>query len=825
MGLNTSFDTNLLQTQHPGDLSNHANLIDSTGQFTTQDKPVSHLLATPELGPIHQAVDHSLAIMGDEFLINKAVQERLSYPEPLLQPIGCDQLTGRQSDFAIGEPMLSAFDDTPGTASDLGVLNGRRTISGSVDKGDRADYYRFELDSPGDFEVALENLAANADLSLYRQSADGEITLLKKSFKGGTESEQISLADLNKGLYLLQVEGIKDADTDYDLIATVDKAGDTIDDARDLGTLSKSLTLTDFLSEADGADYYQFDIDNPSLFTLVVDNFALEDLDTSYAIRVRVAQDSNEDGTVDFEDRDEIAFSHSWYSPFSGSELLEPGTYYLRVLSSSAELEAPVSSNYELSIFTQPVDVLPDGAGASLSDARQLGALSGTHTYSDYVGVLDYIDIYSFELNEPTQLTVTLNGLESNVDLSLISDKNENDVRNSELFEFIEESNLPGVTPEVIETVLPTGKYYVQVLGSSNTTYDLTLDAEPISVTQPENYSSEFGYGLIDAASAIRKVIDSPPLNEVPDRGGLNWGLDQINAPEVWKQGYTGQDTIVAVIDTGVDFNHVELKDNIWTNSDEIPDNGIDDDNNGFVDDIRGWNFVSDTSDVYDDEELTHGTHVAGIIAAANDGFGATGVAYDAKIMPVKVLDELGIGENAGLIDGIRYAVDNGADVINLSLGGPVGDPELEAAIHYATEQGTVVVMAAGNGSPSFFDNYGYNTPGYPARYADEWGIAVGAVDRNNELADFSNRAGFKPINYVVAPGVDIYSTVGNIFYPSEFLTGTSEAAPYVAGVAALLLSANPDLTAQEIEDLIISTANPDAVIVPEPDEFPTFEA
>ena len=826
MGWDTSFDTNLLQTQHLGDLSNHANLIDSTGQLIIQDKPISHLPSTPELGPIHQTANGSLDIMGSEFLINGVLQERLSHPEQLLQIKGRDQLTGRQSDSAIEEQMLSAFDDTPGTASDLGVLNGRRTISGSVDKGDRVDYYRFELDSPGDFEVALENLTANADLSLYRQSTDGEITLLKESSKGGTESEHISLADLNKGSYLIQVEGIKDADTDYDLIATVDKAGNAVDDARDLGTLGETRTFADFLSVADVDDYYQFQIDEPSLFTLAVDNFILEELNSTYAINVDVAQDFNGDGIVDFDDLDENVLFDGFFIPFGSSELLEPGTYYLKVSAPGLEdSESTASSNYEVSVFAQPVIAPPDSAGTFLSDARQLGSLQKTQTYSDYVGVLDRQDVYSFELNEPTQLTVTLSGLESDVILSLINDKNEDEDLDPSLFEILEDSNLPGITPEVIETVLPAGEYYVEVLGSSNTTYDLMLDAEPISITQPKDYSTEFGYGLIDAAAAVGKAIDSPPLNEVPDIGGLNWGLDQINAPEVWKQGYIGQDTIVAVIDTGVDFNHVELKDNIWTNSDEIPGNGVDDDNNGFVDDIRGWNFVSDTNDIYDNDSVTHGTHVAGIIAAANDGFGATGVAYDAKIMPVKVLDEFGSGDDAAVSAGIRYAADNGADVINLSLGGSVANSELEAAIRYATEQGAVVVMAAGNGD-SFY-GFALDTPIYPAQYADEWGIAVGAVDRNNELADFSNRAGFKPVDYVVAPGVDIYSTVGTSFYPSDFLTGTSEATPYVAGVAALLLSAHPDLTAQDIQNLIISTANPEAVIVPEPDEedFAPFDA
>ncbi|MEZ6116119.1 MAG: S8 family serine peptidase [Pirellulaceae bacterium] len=151
--------------------------------------------------------------------------------------------------------------------------------------------------------------------------------------------------------------------------------------------------------------------------------------------------------------------------------------------------------------------------------------------------------------------------------------------------------------------------------------------------------------------------------------GGANdWNLNAINAPEVWSQGYTGEGIVVAVVDTGVDWTHVDLASNIWTNADEIAGDGIDNDRNGYVDDVYGWNFANRNANVQDANG--HGTHVAGTIASLRNGSGSTGVAHDAQIMPVKVLGNNGSGSDYAVSQGIRYAVDNGADVINLSLGG-----------------------------------------------------------------------------------------------------------------------------------------------------------
>lgn len=301
-------------------------------------------------------------------------------------------------------------------------------------------------------------------------------------------------------------------------------------------------------------------------------------------------------------------------------------------------------------------------------------------------------------------------------------------------------------------------------------------------------YSSNSGYGLIDASKAVAKSVGQNTFADVPDLGGNNWGDDLVKAPESWAKGYTGQGVVVAVLDTGVDINHEDLKNNIWTNT-------SDDNQDGYVDDIHGWNFVDDNNDVMDRDG--HGTHVSGSIAAERNDKGATGVAYNAKIMPVKVLDDNGSGSYDNISKGIYYAVDHGADIINLSLGGGGGNKMMQDALEYASNKGVIVVMAAGNS--------GASSPIYPARYAEKTGVAVGAVDRDGSLASFSNRAGNKELTYVTAPGVSIYSTVPDNGYASY--SGTSMATPHAVGVIALMLSANNSLSDSQVRQILADTS------------------
>ncbi|WP_017318960.1 S8 family peptidase [Mastigocladopsis repens] len=337
--------------------------------------------------------------------------------------------------------------------------------------------------------------------------------------------------------------------------------------------------------------------------------------------------------------------------------------------------------------------------------------------------------------------------------------------------------------------------YSVNLSGRSS--FDLATNDNEEQLLNDNGYNSTSGYGLIDAAAAVSQAVGQNTFADVSDLGSNNWGADLVNAPEAWAQGYTGQDVVVAVLDTGVDYTHDDLNDNIWTNSSEIADNGKDDDGNGYIDDVYGWSFADNNNNTLDNSDYGHGTHVAGTIAGENNGFGVTGIAYDSKIMPVKVMDDQGSGSYSWVSQGIYYAVNNGADVINLSLGSDYPNSTLEEAIEYASSKGVVVVMAAGNDGDS--------QPGYPAGYADTTGIAVGAVDQNNNMADFSNQAGTNELTYVTAPGVDVYSTVPGNNYASY--SGTSMATPHVAGVVALMLSGNQSLTDTQVRQMISETA------------------
>lgn len=360
----------------------------------------------------------------------------------------------------------------------------------------------------------------------------------------------------------------------------------------------------------------------------------------------------------------------------------------------------------------------------------------------------------------------------------------------------------------MVFTVKPNTRYLIRVTSyrpRRTGTFTLRVKSFP---PPADGYNFFYGSGLVDAAASLRQSTGQA-IPAAPPLGGNAWNLDLINAPAAWAQGITGQGTIVAVVDSGVDYNHPDLVDNLWLNPGEIPNNNLDDDRNGFVDDVRGWNFVDDNNDPMD--RNGHGTQVAGIIAADDNGFGSIGVAYNAQIMPVRVSNDSGTDPN--IAAGIRYAVNNGAKVINLSLGGNPGvgnSLELEEAIAFARQSGVSLVLAAGNER----QDYGAIQPGEPALFAStrNFGISAGAVDIDRQVTTYSNPAGRLRPTFVVAPGEDVYTTTLNGDY--DTFGGTSFAAPHVSGIIALMLSANPTLTPAEIAAILTATANSTTVSV-----------
>ena len=269
-----------------------------------------------------------------------------------------------------------------------------------------------------------------------------------------------------------------------------------------------------------------------------------------------------------------------------------------------------------------------------------------------------------------------------------------------------------------------------------------------------------------------------------------------IDATGAWGLSSGSNNVVVAVIDTGVNYTHSDLSSNIWNNTDEIPGNGKDDDGNGYIDDVRGWNFVNSTNDPIDDQK--HGTHVSGTIGAVgNNAIGVVGVNWHVKIMPLKTFDRTGYGNTSDAIEAIKYANTNGASIISNSWGGSEYSQALKDAIDASP---AVVVCAAGNG----YGNDNDKIPVFPASYNSSNIISVAATDHNDTLASFSN-FGLNSVD-IAAPGTDILSTY---FYGNyTYMSGTSMATPHVSGVAALVKAVNPSLTSAQIKNIILSTVD-----------------
>lgn len=296
-----------------------------------------------------------------------------------------------------------------------------------------------------------------------------------------------------------------------------------------------------------------------------------------------------------------------------------------------------------------------------------------------------------------------------------------------------------------------------------------------------------------------------PKLYGLNNTGQTNGISDaDIDAPEAWSQTTGSSDTAVAVIDTGVDISHPDLENNIWTNPDEVAGNNKDDDGNGYVDDVHGWDFYNEDKTVYDSGDGdTHGTHVAGTIAAeGNNDIGVTGINWRASIMPLKFLGPKG-GYTSDAVEAIDYAVAEGAMISNNSWGGGGKSQALQDAISRADAAGHLFVAAAGNGGSDGVGDDNDVAPAYPASYTNSNIISVAATDASDGLASFSN-FGEESVD-LGAPGVGILSTLPGNTYGSY--SGTSMATPHVAGVAALIKSQSPSMDDAQLKTQILETA------------------
>ena len=339
--------------------------------------------------------------------------------------------------------------------------------------------------------------------------------------------------------------------------------------------------------------------------------------------------------------------------------------------------------------------------------------------------------------------------------------------------------------------------------GDSRTTRDLEFSVsrtarliqfkQTMQIMEDEINSQVLRGGIVAENASIEKPTPSTPgnlgeqelatfdPNDPLYSAAGSWGLRKINANAAW-DFYKGEGVKIGIVDTGVLFDHEDIDSNIWTNSAELGGlSGVDDDNNGYVDDIHGWDFVDDDNTPFDLNG--HGTHVAGIAAAeGNNQTGISGVAPLAKVIPVRVLDQSGSGSIRAVAKGIEYAAKVGADVINLSLGAMNLDffnkAVLQRAVDFARSLGRIVVAAAGNSATDVSSFSPANLNGV---------IAVGATDSRDQRAGFSN---YGSGLFITAPGVGVLSLGGGNGYFTA--SGTSMAAPYVSGAIALLLEKYP---------------------------------
>lgn len=281
-------------------------------------------------------------------------------------------------------------------------------------------------------------------------------------------------------------------------------------------------------------------------------------------------------------------------------------------------------------------------------------------------------------------------------------------------------------------------------------------------------------------------------VQTLAEPSGLNWGPQMIQAPVLWSQNINGDEIVVAVIDGMVDVTHAQLKSNIFINPDEIANNGIDDDKNGYIDDVYG---IQVNEGVNDPNKNIHGSHVAGIIAADSTMGPVQGVAPRAKILPAQFIDNNGEGSVGDAIIAMNYAALRGAKILNMSWGGSPCVPNLQSAMKALSDKGILLVTASGNDGANLDVS-----PSYPSAFNLLNQINVAASTTDDYMAYFSNR-GYKSV-HVAAPGVGIYSTIpGNKI---ESMDGTSMASPMTAGAAALLWSAFPAASAQQIKQALL---------------------
>ncbi|MCA9166104.1 MAG: S8 family serine peptidase [Planctomycetales bacterium] len=662
-------------------------------------------------------------------------------------------------------------------AAPLGNLRETTIRVGRVGGIDATDYYEFHLSEMAIVDVALFDLQQDATLALF----DAAEQMQAYSSEPATTVESIHRL-LPAGDYFVLVLSTADTTTPYQLAlspstdglvsqdaAKPDLGGDAFGRATDLGTLSAAVGLHDKVGDTDPADVFLINVPQNQSVTFQLDQLTAN-VDMHVITQGGQLVDRSRNASTTSE-RLQLNLTSGSYFVLLFPVDPKSSDYRLQILPSATATSPPPTNS---PATTPPSTVTIDG-GDTFNRATQLGTITSWQR-RESIGGPDAADVFQFHLPENSNVRVMLSKLSADIDVYMFDAS----------YRLMGRNYQAGAVSESIETYLSKGSYFVIVIPHGNVSSDYLLQIQ--TEVQPT------------PAASLRTTNDLPvPLPDVVQYGGSsNWSVNSVNAPEAWAYGFAGKDVVVAVVDSGVDRFHNDLATNIWRNTEEVPGDRIDNDGNGYIDDVYGWNFVNDNASVAD---LTgHGTHVAGIVASRSDGVGSTGIAFQSKIMPLRVLDANGNGRTSNVAAAIMYAVDNGADIITLSLSSDGYSAAIYNALVYARDHNVFVTVAAGNG--------GRTEPSYPAIHSNELTnvLSVGAYDTAGNRAAFSNRVGNSGAVQVEAPGVSVYSTQPNNDYGTWY--GTSMAAPHAAGVAALVMSANTRLNPAQVRTALVYMAS-----------------
>jgi len=331
---------------------------------------------------------------------------------------------------------------------------------------------------------------------------------------------------------------------------------------------------------------------------------------------------------------------------------------------------------------------------------------------------------------------------------------------------------------------------------------ELSFDPD-VEYVEPNFIFTKQSVGVQGEAMSFDEIRSLSHVEASSSNNFTQASSDVFDAAAAWEiSSNSDYQPVVAVIDSGVDYNHYvfQATDAIWINEDEIPNNGIDDDGNGFIDDVRGWNFAAFTNDPMDDDN--HGTHVAGIVLGMTQNIFVNEeelLPAKLKIMPLKFLDSNGVGSTSAAISAINYAVNNGATILNNSWGGSEFSKSLHDAMVTAYNSKVSFVAAAGNAT-----NNNDTAPTYPASYSIPNVLSIAATEDSDNLAFFSNY-GANTV-HVGSPGHNILSTLPNDSFGIS--SGTSMAAPFVAGLAALLAVEESEISGFQMKEVIFEQSN-----------------